>query len=167
MAERKKTSWLGLVAVVIFAIVVLSMCINKDESDTKEVARSETAKTASVPSSSGREPSTSTARDEPRDIKASVSFDGAQFKITNRESRAWTNVRFEINPGILSSGYTLKVARIETGATYTVGAMQFANSKGERFNPFQQKPKEFHILEFARPWPDQYELEGMAIFGWN
>jgi hypothetical protein len=102
-----------------------------------------------------------------RDIKATVRFDGTQFTITNLETRAWTNVRFELNPGFISSGYTLKVQRVEAGATYTVGAAQFANADGERFNPFTHKPQELAILEFSSQWPEQTELEGSAHYSWQ
>jgi len=95
-----------------------------------------------------------------------VSFDGLQFIITNLEARDWTNVRFEINPGLFSSGYTLKV-QIEAGKTYTVGAALFANARGERFNPFTMKPQKFYILEFSSQWPEQAGLEGFAAVGWK
>ena len=102
-----------------------------------------------------------------RQIAASVSFTGTQFAITNREDHDWVNVRFELNPGLISSGYTLKVQLIEAGTTYTVGAMQFANSKGERFNPYQMKPQKFNIVDFSSEWPQQAGMEGLASFGWQ
>jgi len=104
---------------------------------------------------------------EVRQIKASVSFTGTQFVITNHEDHDWVNVRFELNPGLISSGYTLKVRLIEAGTTYTVGAMQFANSKGERFNPYQMKPQKFNIVDFFSIWPQQAGMEGLASFGWQ
>jgi len=104
---------------------------------------------------------------EVRQIKASVSFTGTQFVITNYEDHDWVNVRFELNPGLISSGYTLKVRLIEAGTTYTVGAMQFANSKGERFNPYQMKPQKFNIVDFFSIWPQQAGMEGLASFGWQ
>jgi hypothetical protein len=121
------------------------------------------------PSSSGASSSSAaaSAATETRDINARVSFNGTQFAITNLETRAWTNVRFEVNPGLISSGYTLKVQRVEAGATHTVGAAQFANSAGERFNPFTHKPLEFSILEFSSTWPEQTGLEGSVSFGWE
>jgi len=154
MGAKKKTPWWALILAVAFVVIFLNMCDREQE----------------TPSTTTRSPSTTTtttSRQEPRNIKASVSFTGTQFVITNRESRDWINVRFEVNPGLLSSGYTLKVRKVEAGSAYTVGAMQFANSKGERFNPLLQKPKEFHVLDFGTPWPEQYELEGIAILGWD
>lgn len=138
---------------------------NLASTPTKTDATSPQDHDLSVPPASS---TTSTSEhNEPRDIKASVSFDGTQFTITNNENQDWTNVRFEVNAGAFSSGYTYKVQEIKPGVVYTVGAMQFANSKGERFNPFLKKPTSFNILEFARPWPDQYDIEGMATFGWQ
>lgn len=158
MGAKKKTPWWALILAIAFVVIFLSMC------DRDQKTPSTTPTTTKSPSTTT---TTTTPREEPRDIKASVSFTGTQFVITNRESKDWVNVRFEINPGLLSSGYTLKVRRIEAGTTYTVGALQFANSKGERFNPLLQKPKEFHILDFGSPWPEQYELEGITILGWG
>jgi hypothetical protein len=118
-------------------------------------------------SSSTTEQTSEDQESEPRDIQATVSFDGEQFIITNLEDEPWINVRFEVNPGLLSSGYTLKVHRIEAKTTYTVGAMQFVNAKGERFNPFTHKPQSFHILDFGTTWPEQYDVEGMGMYGWQ
>jgi len=152
----------------VFGVLILFSIIAQFLPSEPKVSDSKTPLTTPTTT---RTPSTTTAtttsREEPRNIKASVSFTGTQFVITNHESRDWINVRFEVNPGLLSSGYTLKVRKVEAGSTYTAGAMQFANSKGERFNPFLQKPKEFHILDFGTSWPEQYELEGIAILGWD
>lgn len=83
------------------------------------------------------------------DLKASVRFTGTQFVITNRDTFPWTDVELDVNGGTFSSGYTLSVKRMEAGQVYTVGAMQFANSDGVRFNPFQMKPKKFTIKATA------------------
>jgi hypothetical protein len=104
---------------------------------------------------------------EPRSIAASVSFDGTDFTIANQESRDWVNVCLELNPGALSSGYTLKVQRIAANSTYRVGAMQFADSSGERFNPFTRKPLSFVIIDYSDPWPDQLHMEGFSSYSWN
>jgi hypothetical protein len=54
-------------------------------------------------------------------------------------------VKLEVNGGFFSGGYELKHPRIEAGQTYTVGARQFADSDGKRFNPYEMKPKKFSI----------------------
>ena len=79
------------------------------------------------------------------DLKASVVFNQRQFVISNRDSFDWTNVGLEINYGLISSGYQLKVSRIAAGQTYTVGAMQFAKSDGTRFNPLTTKAQRLFI----------------------
>lgn len=155
-----------LACLVVLSALFLTGCTSEEKKEPRSTAPTSTSTTKKEEPRSTA-PASTTEKEEPRDIKASVSFDGTQFTITNKESRDWTNVRFEINPGIFSSGYTYKTARIKAGTTYTVGAMQFTDSEGERFNPFLKKPKSFIILEFARPWPDQYEIEGMASFGWQ
>lgn len=79
------------------------------------------------------------------DLKASVSFTGTQFVIKNQDTFDWRNVKLDLNPGTFSSGYVLNAGRMEAGETYTVGAMQFAKSDGEKFNPFSHKPQKLSI----------------------
>ena len=69
------------------------------------------------------------------DLNAQVRFTGTQFVIVNEDSFDWLDVKLEVNPGTLSKGYELRVPRLEAGATYTVGVMQFTKSDGTRFNP--------------------------------
>jgi hypothetical protein len=79
------------------------------------------------------------------ELSASVRFTGTQFVITNNESFDLTNIKMEINGGIFSGGYELKHGRMKAKETYTVGALQFADNDGKRFNPFQMKPQKFTI----------------------
>lgn len=79
------------------------------------------------------------------ELNAEVRFTGTQFVITNKESFDLTNVKMEINGGLFSGGYELKHNRMKANDTYTVGALQFADSDGKRFNPFQMKPQKFTI----------------------
>jgi ribosomal protein S27E len=79
------------------------------------------------------------------DLQATVRFTGTQFVIRNGDSFDWTGVKLEANPGLVSGGYVLNAGRMNSGETYTVGALRFANSDGERFNPFTHKPQKFSI----------------------
>lgn len=79
-------------------------------------------------------------------LQASVKFTGTTFTIQNKDSFDWTNVSLEINSKGFTTGYTLKVGRIEAGKIYEVGATQFAKSDGEKFNPFTHKPLSFTII---------------------
>ena len=160
MAKTEQTTFqkfLGLAVAAVIVIVAIVMCTGSKDDPTP--SSSTTSKTPTT--------TTTSQEDEPRDIDASVAFDGTQFTIRNRESRDWVNVRFAINPGFISAGYTLKVQRVEGNTTYTVGAMQFTNSSGERFNPFTHKPESFTIADYSDPWPDQYHLEGFSSYGWE
>lgn len=74
------------------------------------------------------------------ELHASIAFTGTQFEITNDDTFDWLDVRLEIN-----DGYQLNASRIDAGRTYTVGAMQFANGDGLRFNPITMKPQRFRI----------------------
>ena len=95
------------------------------------------------------------------DLHAAVSFSGAQFVISNNDDFDWTEVKLEVNSHGFTSGYTLHATRIAALETYTVGAMQFANSDGERFNPFTHKPQTFSV------WCDTPNGKGSYYGGWN
>lgn len=84
-------------------------------------------------------------QDESIRLTSEVRFTGEQFIIRNRDTFDWTNVELAVNPGVFNSGYTLNADRVEAGETYTVGAMQFADSDGQRFNPATHKPTSFRI----------------------
>lgn len=79
------------------------------------------------------------------DLNAAVRFDGAQFIIANGDGFDWTNVRLTVNEGFLRGGYVYEAGHMGSGQVYTVGAMQFAEGDGERFNPFTHKPKTLSI----------------------
>jgi len=95
-----------------------------------------------IPKLAPSKPSPARASSE---LNASVSFNGKQFIIKNADSYDWSNVRLEVNGGIISGGYQLRQDLMKAGETYTVGAMQFADSDGKRFNPFQMKAQKFRI----------------------
>ena len=120
--KNKKTAYgcLGCVGIVIvFAIIVAGTSTTSDTEKTRE----EITLT----------------------LNASVGFFESQFVIRNKDSFDWTNVKMEVNSKTFASGYILKSARMMAGETYTVGAMQFAKSDGEKFNPFTHKPLNFSI----------------------
>jgi len=79
------------------------------------------------------------------DLAAQVRFTGTQIVIRNADPFDWTNVKLEINSGLVRGGFVLNVSRISAGQEYTVGAMQFAKGDGERFNPLTHKPQNFTI----------------------
>lgn len=79
------------------------------------------------------------------ELKATVEFDGSQFIITNWDYFDWTNIKIEVNSGLISSGYVLREKYLEAGGTYTIGALQFAQGDGTRLNPWQVKPQRFSI----------------------
>jgi hypothetical protein len=81
----------------------------------------------------------STERTQPK-INAKVQFDGKQFVITNLDTFDWSDVKLELN-----DTFTLTAAVIRANSTYTVGAMQFSDTRGTRFNPFTMKARELSI----------------------
>ncbi len=79
------------------------------------------------------------------DLNATVRFTGTQFVIKNGDSFDWENVKLDVNSHGLSSGFVYQTARMRAGETYFVGAMQFAQSDGVRFNPFTLKVQNLYI----------------------
>lgn len=124
-----------LAVIVIFIVIILILGISKDSSRQNEE----------------RNP----------DLNASVRFTGTQFIIKNNDSFDWSEVKLEVNGGLFSGGYELRVGRMTSGQSYTVGALQFAKSDGERLNPFRIKPKKFTISA------DTYKGRGFYYGEWN
>ena len=124
MAEQKKSGCSGvfLTLVIVVAIVIVVFIVIFSNSD-----------------SSDDEDSTPT-------LNAQVRFTGTQFVIKNNDTFDWRDVKLEVNPRGLRSGYVLRVALMEAGEEYSVGAMQFAKKDGEKFNPFTHKAQSFSIF---------------------
>lgn len=92
-----------------------------------------------------KSPSPSTSVDVNVDLTAVIRFTGTQFVITNNDAFSWSNCKLEVNSGIVRGGYNLSAPLIATQSTYAVGAMEFAKSSGERFNPLTMKPNNLYI----------------------
>ncbi len=73
------------------------------------------------------------------DLKATVSFTGTQFVVTNNDNFDYNNAKLEINDKFVLKGYTLKA-----GEVYTGGMLQFADEDGNRFD-MMKKPEKFSI----------------------
>ena len=71
------------------------------------------------------------------DLKASVRFTGTQFIITNNDTYDWKNCKVEVN-----GEYKIKNKSFSAGQSYTVGAMQFVDSDGKKFNPITHKAQD-------------------------
>lgn len=104
--------------------------------------RSETTNSNSETSGQANKTPTPVRRD---DFIAGVNYDGAQFTISNLDNMDCIDARIELNGGWFKNGYELEGYTLETGKTYTVGAMRFANKNGEKFNPFTHQPLDIFI----------------------
>lgn len=82
---------------------------------------------------------------EHHDLNAAVTFTGSQFRITNRDAFGWLDCKLEVNPKTFSSGFIAKLQELKPNDTAIIGAMQFANGDGQRFNPFAYKPTSMSI----------------------
>ena len=88
---------------------------------------------------------TSTSTPSMVDLNGAVRFTGTQFVVTNNDSFDWSNCELEVNPKTFSSGFKYRASVLAAGERYTVGALQFANGEGKRFNPFEFKPTSFSV----------------------
>lgn len=79
-------------------------------------------------------------------LKTTVDFNERQFIVTNNDDFDWTDVKLEVNAGLIRSGYIFKMRRMNAGATYTIGARRFVKGDGTRFNPLATKPQKFLIM---------------------
>jgi hypothetical protein len=122
MKENLSKTVISIVGLGVFLILAVASV----DTDTGE----------STPSSTRERAPSKPARP---DLDASVVFTGTQFVIGNNNNFDWTNVKIEINSGLIRGGYILRTNRIEANSVYTVGAAQFAKTDGERFNPFSHK----------------------------
>lgn len=77
-------------------------------------------------------------------LRAGVYYTGTQFEVENRNDYNWTDVIISIN-GKKSIGYVFKTRVMPPGETLTIGAANFCDSRGTRFNPFTQKPLEVWV----------------------
>ena len=77
---------------------------------------------------------------EAQSLSVEMHFKGTQFTIKNTSDDDWGETTIEIN-----DGYSAVIGRIQAGETATIGALQFANQQGIRFNPYTMKPQQVSI----------------------
>lgn len=76
-----------------------------------------------------------------RDLHPDFHSTSSQLIITNKDQFNYTNPIIELN-----GDYSYKTGIIiNAGETYKIGLMQFANSDGQRFNPYQMKIKKITL----------------------
>lgn len=83
--------------------------------------------------------------------QAKVNFTGSKFVFTNANDFDWKEVEIVIN-----EKYRYKATDVKSGNTYEVGALQFTDSKNNRFNPFEVKPSEIRVYVKDPPSDDWY-----------
>jgi len=81
----------------------------------------------------------------PSELDGSVAYNMVAFQISNDEDYNWTDCRFEINSGIISSGYEYKTSSgIKANDKLVIPFSEFTKG-GERFNFLTQKPEKIFI----------------------
>jgi len=146
--EKKKSSKVALIIIGVLAVLFIgtcSICLNSGKT-TKDTQTSKDTQPSMV------------------DLKGTISFDGSQFTITNKDTFNWIGVKFELNrpDGLFEHGYILTCPLIEAGQVYTVGCMQFAKSDGTRFNPLTSK-----VLEMSISCKTPSNQTGTLFLTWN
>jgi hypothetical protein len=68
-------------------------------------------------------------------LNAAVTFDGAQFVISNKDNFDWTNVKMEVNGGVAFPGFSYSIPKIAAEKTYTVFGNRFFKPDGSQFDP--------------------------------
>ena len=79
-------------------------------------------------------------------LDVDVKYSATQLEVTNFGFFDWTDLEIKINSGLLSGDYQYRTV-IEIGTTHTIGLIQFADSKGNRFNPYEQKIQKIFIVD--------------------
>jgi hypothetical protein len=96
-----------------------------------------------------------------RDLNAVVHFSGGQFRILNKDAFRWGDCEVEVNSHGLSSGYVRENVTVLPGEEVVLGAMTFAKSDGERFNPFAYKPVQLTLSCTVEGG------KGFTVVGWK
>jgi len=78
-------------------------------------------------------------------LNAVVTFDGTQFVISNEDNFDWTNVKMEVNGGVVFPGFSHNVPKIAAEKTYTVFGNRFFKPDGSQFNPTTTEIQRFTI----------------------
>ena len=78
-------------------------------------------------------------------LNAQVTFDGTQFIISNKNDFDWTNVKVEVNGGVVFPGFSYSIPKIAAETTYTVFANRFFKPDGSQFDPATTKIQRFTI----------------------
>jgi hypothetical protein len=78
-------------------------------------------------------------------LNAEVTFDGTQFVISNKNNFDWTNVKVEVNGGVVFPGFSYSIPQIAAEQTYTVSGVRFFKPDGSQFDPGTTKIQRFTI----------------------
>ena len=112
---KKWWFWVGVI-IVIFAI---GTCLNTETTET---------------------PSSGKTQSGEIELKLSVSYDGANFIVTNNDTVDYTNLKFELN-----DKYKYHTALVQAGEEFIIDAKKFVDKSGYMFNPATQKPVRMFI----------------------
>ena len=78
-------------------------------------------------------------------LNASVTREETQFVIVNKDNFDWTEVKMEVNGGLVSPGFSYNLNKIIAGETRTVPYTKFLDPNSTQFNPSATKIQRFEI----------------------
>ena len=77
------------------------------------------------------------------DVNAAIRATSAGLSVTSEDS--WRGCRFDLNPGVIRSGYTTDVEVLAAGETILIEWGRLTNRDSERFNPQTHAPEALSI----------------------
>jgi len=78
-------------------------------------------------------------------LNAQVRYVGGLIYIGNNDDFSWTDVKCELNSGLISSGYTYSINTLEAHSNQSISLSQFTKSDGTRFDILSTKPLNIYI----------------------
>lgn len=82
----------------------------------------------------------------PDSLRADIRITGAGVFIRNLNDYEWRDCQIAVNPRLLDSGWTQRVARVTAGAEVAGGLAAFTNGEGARFNPDTHSVKAISVV---------------------
>lgn len=74
-------------------------------------------------------------------IDCVIGYLGGAFIVMNNDPFDWTDVKLDVNGGLWSSGWVVRLPRVKAKAGVTIRAEQLAKGDGQMFNPATHRPR--------------------------
>jgi hypothetical protein len=135
---NKGLKWTVSIVMGLFILMGIGVAMTPTEPTTTPAPSPAVASTVPVATPASPSPTEN-------ELDASVRFNELAFQITNNESRIWNGCKFEINPGILKSGYIYRVESFPANDAIIIPFKEFTKGDGTRFNNYETKAQSISI----------------------